>query len=125
MVKTIIDRLYPIRVAAIQEDGTVVLSQGGDKIAEGTLLGVFTEGQEIFDSDTKESLGKIENLVATIKINRVEPKMSFAQVVDGDASKISKGLACRIKKTTRQGTAGRKPDVVRTEQGGVKLPFDN
>jgi len=125
VVKTIIDRLYPIRVAAIQEDGTVVLSQGGDKIAEGTLLGVFTEGREIFDSDTKESLGKVENVVATIKINRVEPKMSFAQVVDGDASKISKGLACRIKKTTRQDTAGRKADVVRTKQGGVKLPFDN
>ena len=125
VVKTIIDRLYPIRVAAIQEDGTVVLNQGGDKIAEGTLLGVFTEGREIFDSDTKESLGKVENVVATIKINRVEPKMSFAQVVDGDASKISKGLACRIKKTTRQDTAGRKADVVRTKQGGVKLPFDN
>jgi hypothetical protein len=125
VVKTIIDRLYPIRVAAIQEDGTVVLIQGGDKIAEGTLLGVFTEGREIFDSDTKESLGKVENVVATIKINRVEPKMSFAQVVDGDASKISKGLACRIKKTTRQDTAGRKADVVRTKQGGVKLPFDN
>lgn len=125
VVKTIIDRLYPIRVAAIQEDGTVVLSQGGDKIAEGTLLGVFTEGREIFDSDTKESLGKVENVVATIKINRVEPKMSFAQVVDGDASKISKGLACRIKKTTKQDTAGRKADVVRTKQGGVKLPFDN
>lgn len=125
VVKTIIDRLYPIRVAAIQEDGTVVLSQGGDKIAEGTLLGVFTEGKEIFDSDTRESLGKVENVVATIKINRVEPKMSFAQVVDGDASKISKGLACRVKKTTRQDTAGRKADVVRTKQGGVKLPFDN
>jgi len=125
VVKTIIDRLYPIRVAAVQEDGTVVLSQGGDKIAEGTLLGVFTEGREIFDSDTKESLGKVENVVATIKINRVEPKMSFAQVVNGDASKISKGLACRIKKTTKQDTAGRKADVVRTKQGGVKLPFDN
>ena len=124
VVKTIIDRLYPIKIAAIQEDGTVIISRGGDKIAEGTLLGVFTEGQEIFDSDTKESLGKVENLIATIKINRVEPKMSFAQVVDGDASKISKGLVCRIKKAAKPDSIGRKPDVGKTKEGGVKLPFD-
>lgn len=125
VVKTIIDRLYPIKVAAIQEDGTVILNQGGEKIAVGTLLNVFTEGQEIFDTDTKESLGKVENLVATIRINRIEPKMSFAQVVTGEASKITKGLTCRIKQTTKKDTTGRKPDIGRTKQGGVKLPFDN
>jgi hypothetical protein len=125
VVKTIIDRLYPIKVAAIQENGTVILNQGGEKIAVGTLLNVFTEGQEIFDTDTKESLGKVENLVATIRINRIEPKMSFAQVVTGEASKITKGLTCRIKQTTKKDTTGRKPDIGRTKQGGVKLPFDN
>ena len=62
------------------------------------LLDVFAEGEQIFDQDTKESLGKIENLVATLEVERADQKMSFAKVISGDASKISKGLICRIRK---------------------------
>lgn len=124
VVGKIIATIYPIRVATIQPDGTVVINQGGDRISVGMLLDVFAEGEEIFDHDTKESLGKVENLVATVKIERVDQKMSFAKVVNGDASKISKGLICRIRKTEKAEEVGMKPDVTRTESGGVKLPFD-
>jgi curli biogenesis system outer membrane secretion channel CsgG len=124
VVGKIIARIYPIRVAAVQQDGTVVINQGGDRISEGMLLDVLAEGEEIFDHDTKESLGKVENLVATIKIGKVAQKMSFAKVVNGDASKISKDLICRIRKSEKVEDAGMKPDITRTESGGVKLPFD-
>jgi len=124
VVEKIIATIYPIRIATIQQDGTVVINQGGDRISEGMLLDVFAEGEEIFDHDTKESLGKVEKLVATMKVEKVAQKMSFAKVINGDASKISKGLICRIRKTEKAEEAGMKPDVTRTKSGGVKLPFD-
>jgi curli biogenesis system outer membrane secretion channel CsgG len=123
-VSEIIDRLYPMRVASVQENGVVVVNQGGDRISQGALLEVFTEGEEVFDPDTKESLGKVQNVVATIRVKRIAEKMSFADVVDGDLSKISKGLICRARKPKKEDDAGMKRSIIRNENGGVKLPFD-
>jgi len=54
----------------------------------------------------------------------VSHTMSFATVISGDASQISKGLVCRLKEAKKTTDAGAKPDVKRTESGGVVLPFD-
>jgi len=79
----------------------------------------------VFDPDTTESLGKIETLIATIKVTRVAGKMSFAQIVSGDKSKISKGLICRPKQMKKRlNNVGAEPEVIRTPGGGIKLPFD-
>ena len=124
IIEAIVDRVYPITIAEVQEDGQIVLNQGGERIAKGMLLDVFTKGKEVFDVDTTESLGKIENHVATIEVQRVTYTMSFAKVVAGDLSKVSKGLICRVKKPKKDYDIGTRPDVIRTEKGGVKLPFD-
>jgi len=123
VIEAIIDRVYPIKVAAVQ-DGQIILNQGGDRMAEGMLLKVFTEGKEIFDNITQESLGKIESHVATIEVHKVTYTISFAKVVEGDLSKVSEGLVCRVKKTKKDYERGVKPDIIRTKTGGVKLPFD-
>ncbi|MBN2138469.1 MAG: hypothetical protein JW720_11745 [Sedimentisphaerales bacterium] len=124
VVSEIIDQLYPTRIATVQPGGMIVLNQGGSRISAGALLEVYSEGEEIFDHDTKESLGKVEALVATIRVTRVAQKMSFAQVVSGDASKISKGLICRIKKVKKNFDIGKDREVIQTPGGGIKLPFD-
>jgi len=125
VIAAIIDRVYPIRVAAIQEDGQVILNQGGQRIKNGMLLDVYAMGKEIFDGDTGESLGRIESHVATLKILSTAHTLSAAKVVEGDASKVSMGSVCRIRKEKRDLGIGMKPDVIRTKTGGVKLPFDN
>jgi curli biogenesis system outer membrane secretion channel CsgG len=124
IVAAIIDRVYPIRVAAVQGDGQIVLNQGGQRMKNGMLLDVFTMGKEIFDNDTGESLGRIESQVAAIEIQNVTHTMSVARVVTGDASKVNVGLTCRIRPVKRDLGVGMKPDIKRTESGGVKLPFD-
>jgi len=125
VVERIIDRLYPVRVAAVQASGKIVVNQGGDRMSQGTLFEIYKQGEELFDPDTKESLGKIEALVATIKITRVARKMSFAEVVSGEASKISKGLVCRPKKLKRNfRDIGAESEVRKTPGRGIKLPFD-
>jgi len=124
VIAAIIDRVYPIRVALIQKDGQIILNQGGDKISKAMLLDVFTEAEELFDSDTKESLGKVEILIATVRVEKVGQRLSFAKVIDGDLSKISEGLICRHKKVEAKSIEGLKSNTRKTGKGGVKLPFD-
>jgi aconitase B len=124
LVEIIIDQLYPIRIASIDKDGQVIINQGGSRIAVGQLLDIVSQGKELFDADTKESLGTTETLVATIRIEKVSPRLSYARVVEGDLPQISEGLICRPRKTEAAPLEGRKSDIERTPQGGVKLPFD-
>jgi len=125
VIAAIIDRVYPITVAAVQEDGQVIVNQGDQRMKTGMLLDVFTMGKEVFDNDTGESLGSIESHVATLEIQKVAHTLSLAKVVAGDVSKVSMGSVCRIRKEKRDLGVGMKPDVIRTKTGGVKLPFDN
>jgi len=85
---------------------------------------VIVQGKEIFDADTKESLGQMENRIATIKIVDVMPTMSLAKIVKGDLDKISEGLICRLQKVEMKEPEGAKSRIRRTPEGGVKLPFD-
>lgn len=125
VIEAIIDRVYPIKIVSIQPDGTIILNQGGDRISKGMMFDVFSEGKEIFDPDTRESLGKVETQVATIRVQEVAHTMSFAKIVKGDLSRISKGFVCRAKELKKKREPGMKPvDIVRTREGGVKLPFD-
>ena len=124
LVEQIVDQLYPIRIASISEDGQVIINQGGSRIAAGQLLDIVSQGKELFDADTKESLGKTETLVATIRIDRVMPRISYAKVINGDLSKLSEGLICRPRKAEAAPPQGRKSEIEKSPQGGVKLPFD-
>jgi len=124
VVDNIIDRLYPIRIASKNIEGQVIINQGGKRISKGSVLEVFIQAKEIFDFDTKESLGKTEILIATITIEKVTPTISYARLVKGDFDKISEGLICRLKKVEAKKPEGAKSSIKRTPQGGVKLPFD-
>ncbi len=125
VIEAIIDRVYPIKIAELlPNDGQVILNQGGERMAEGMQLEVFKQGKEIFDTDTKEPLGTVETHVAIIKVQKVTQTMSYATVVEGDISKISRDLVCRVIKMKKPEIPGRKSNIKRTESGGVILPFD-
>jgi hypothetical protein len=124
LVEKIIDQLYPIRIASIDQSGQVIINQGGSRIAVGQLLDVVSQGKEIFDADTKESIGTTEAVIATIRIEKVSPKISYANVVEGDLAKLSDGLICRPRKAEAAPVEGRKSEIQKSPTGGVKLPFD-
>jgi len=119
VIDSIIDRLYPIRIASKQITGQLIINQGGKRISKGSVLDVFVQGEEIIDVDTKESLGLTESHIATIEIEKVTPTMSYARLV-----KVSVGLICRLKKVGFEMPERGKSNIRRTPQGGVKLPFD-
>ncbi len=124
VIDSIIDRLYPIRIASKQITGQLIINQGGKRISNGSVLDVYVQGEEIIDVDTKESLGLTESQVATIRIEKVTPTISYARLVKGDLDKISVGLICRLKKAELEMPERGKSRIRRTPQGGVKLPFD-
>ncbi len=124
VIDSIIDRLYPIRIASKNITGQLIINQGGKRISKGSVLDVLVQGEEIIDVDTKESLGRTESHIATIEIEKVTPTISYARLVKGDLDNISVGLICRLKKVELEVPGGAKSSIRRTPQGGVKLPFD-
>jgi curli biogenesis system outer membrane secretion channel CsgG len=125
IIEKIIDCVYPVKIAAIQDEDTVILNQGGDRMKIGTIFDVFTIGKEIIDSDTGQSLGQVENKVATIEVQRVASTLSYAILIEGNKEKISEGLVCRVRAIEKsKGPGSTKSNITRTESGGVVMPFD-
>jgi curli biogenesis system outer membrane secretion channel CsgG len=125
VVNKISNQMYPPRIAEIRPNSYVIIDQGGDRLTAGMLLEVVKSDKPIIDSDTKESLGSPEIPVAVLKLVTVTPSMSYATIVSGEVSQLSQGMICRIKSVPAEEPQGAKSTVERTEQGGVKLPFDN
>ncbi len=124
LVETVIDQIYPVRIAGITGDGQIIINQGGSRISAGQLFDIYSQGKELFDVDTHESLGTTETLVATIKVEKVLPRMSYAKLINGSIAQLSEGLICRPRKAEQAPLEGRKGNIPRSPQGGVKLPFD-
>jgi curli biogenesis system outer membrane secretion channel CsgG len=121
------ENIYPLRIVNIQENGEVILNQGGVTVKNGEILDVFTKGEKIIDPYTGESLGAAESWIAQIKITRVIPKMSYARIIKGELSTIKNGSICRRLANKRKPSlhpTGRTSDVKPTYGGGVVLPFD-
>ena len=124
VVQKIIGQVYPIKIASIQDNDELILNQGGKSMKPGMVLDVYTMGKEIIDSDTGQSLGTTENQVAVIEILRVANNFSYAALIEGNADKISEGLVCRIRENERPEIKRPKSNIIKTESGGVVLPFD-
>lgn len=127
VAEDILNDLQPVRIASVGQN-MLILDQGGERMKAGYLYEVFDGGQEILDPQTRESLGRTENKIATLKITRVLPKFCYAEIVNGQADVLKVGQVCRLHpdsgvfKVEYEG--GTESNVKRTPSGGVKLPFD-
>jgi len=55
-----------------------------ENVEPGLELRVFEKGAEIIDKETNETLGRLDEEIGIIRIARVEPRFSVADVVQGD-----------------------------------------
>jgi TolB-like protein len=127
LVQHALENIYPLQIVEIQSDGLIILNQGGETIIPGDKFDVFKPGEKLIDPYTKESLGAAETWVATILIDRVNPKISYARLINGEYSLISKGHICRRclpESVSHRNQTGRKTDIKITPGGGVILPGD-
>jgi len=95
VVEKTLDAIYPVKVVLNRGDNTIVLNRGGVGMEVDQHYNVYSIGEVIKDPDTGAMLGRDERLVATAKVFRVTPKLTYARVVNGDASMLEYGAVCR------------------------------
>ncbi|MDR2844673.1 MAG: hypothetical protein LBV28_01110 [Puniceicoccales bacterium] len=88
-----LENIYPIKIADIAPHlGEVILARGGNLLTPGDRFVVMNIAEkEIIDPDTGESLGRRESPVAVIELTRVEAKLSYAKIVQGDLRSLKIG----------------------------------
>jgi curli biogenesis system outer membrane secretion channel CsgG len=87
------DVIFPAKVL-VKRDKQVTINRGeGGGVSVGDTFNVFALGEELIDPDTKESLGREEVKVGTVKITQVNPKTAIAEILDDTG--IDKGAVLR------------------------------
>lgn len=128
IIEDVLNDTYPVRIALI-EPGQVILDQGGQRMKPDAVYEVFRKGREVLDPQTQGVLGQDEQKVASLKVTRILPKFSYAQILEGKAADIEVGQVCRVLPGSLElkieVEGGMKSNIKRTPSGGVKMPFDN
>jgi curli biogenesis system outer membrane secretion channel CsgG len=84
VVAVLMQALYPIKVVAVAQDGTVYINRGDDGgLAKGERLRAYRPGKAIVDADTGARLGTEETEIGEVVIHDVEDARSKGGVVAG------------------------------------------
>ena len=116
IVDAVTEKIYPVLVAYIQGD-IIYLNEGGKRISEGDIFDVLNKGPKVADPQTGLSLGNTMDKTATIKVDVVADRMSFAKVISGDISKIKVGDACLKQTSMAEGKQASTPPTGATLDG--------
>ena len=92
MADQLIDLVFPMKVINIQAN-QVFINRGKDGgLKKGDLLNVYRPGVALIDPDTGENLGSAETFIGEIKVVRVNPKFTIAEVkVKSQTEPVQKG----------------------------------
>jgi len=88
----LVDTVFPMHVLNI-ENKQVWINRGQDGgLDTGDVLNVYHPGVDLIDPTTGENLGSAESYAGKIKVTRVNPKFTIAEVIeDQSGSPIAKG----------------------------------
>ena len=129
IVEVVMANLLPFEIVGRNGAGEIIIGEGGKSLVAGDRLTVFVLGEEVKDSRTGEVLDQVEEPVATVEIVRVTPKLSYAQVIEGDAARVVAGARARRPQVLPGPAQGGIPppppntSVRGTGNGGVVTPF--
>ncbi len=89
------DTIFPINVVSVKGK-QIWINRGDDSgMKLGEIFEVFEPGEEMFDPQTKESLGTTETEVGKAKVTRINPKVSVVELTSGDPAGIKTGFILR------------------------------
>ncbi len=74
----LVTTIYPIQIAAVQGDGTIVLNYGEGTVQPGQVFGVYIKGRAIIDPATGEMIGNDEQKLGFIRITEINGRISRA-----------------------------------------------
>ena len=129
IVDVVMANLLPLEIVGRNGAGEIIIGEGGKSLVAGERLTAFVLGEEVKDSRTGEVLDQVEEPVATLEIVRVTPKLSYARVAEGDASRVVAGTRARRPEVVRvppQAPATASPNdtsIRATGTGGIVTPF--
>lgn len=95
IASALVTTIYPIQVAAVQVDGTIVLNYGEGTVLPGQVLGIYAKGRAIMDPATGELIGNDEQRLGFIRITDVNGRISKAVAHVPFASSPSVGSIVR------------------------------
>lgn len=124
VAQRITQQFYPVRILAVN-DSQVIISNAV-WLKPGCVMDVFKTGQDIIDYDTNEKLGQTETKCASIRIESIQGKLAYANIINHAACDIARGDICRVSTTSssNDNQDTKKTDVIIKDNGGVVLPFD-
>ena len=80
MADQLVDTVFPMRVLNSQNK-QVWINRGQDGgLKKGDKLNVYRPGEALIDPDTGENLGSAETFLAEVKVTRVNPKFTIAEI---------------------------------------------
>ena len=82
IARLILTSASPIRIATIQDDGTVILNYGDAVVQEGDLYTLFSPGEYVKDPETGQELAREEYEVGKIRIISTTNYSSKAEVIE-------------------------------------------
>ena len=112
--------ILPFEIAAITPNGSIVIGEGGKSLVVGEMLTVYALGEEVYDSRTGEMIDVIEEPVGTVVVTKVDAKLSYAKVVEGDVSQMKKEM--RLRRTNSPEVETPAPATVQPPTGVYQLP---
>ncbi len=78
-----VDAVYPMKVVKRTRRNQVIINRGKDGgLKKGQKYEVFYAGEALVDPDTGESLGSGEEYVGKVEIVRINPKVSYAKIIE-------------------------------------------
>lgn len=123
IMTNILNNIFPPKIITVTPN-SVIINQGGNSIDSGSIYKAFGYGQRLIDPYTKEFLGYEEIEAGVVEITTVNPKVSYAKVLEG---KVAKGMILRKiqgnENNSFSSDGEAETDVVITPNGGVVLPF--
>jgi hypothetical protein len=83
------------KVAKILGKGEIVVNRGRSHgVRQGMLFEIFApEGEEVWDPDTGETLGTVEDVKAKAEVTEVKERLSVARIFDADSPFGTAGAA--------------------------------
>lgn len=74
--------VFPMKVVQRTRSNQIIINRGSDGgMKMGDEFDVFFAGEELIDPDTGKSLGSSEEFVGTVKVVRINPKVTYAKIV--------------------------------------------
>ena len=95
IAEAIVTARTPVKIIAVQGNGTLVLNYGNVFFKAGDQLAAFTVGEVFVDPDTGEVLGAEETPIGTVQITSSDAKLSRASILDGDPVTFQAGTTLK------------------------------